>query len=754
MRIKEMTATFGGLTGQRLELAPGLNLIQAPNESGKSTWAGFLKAMLYGIDTRDRDKKGHLADKNRYQPWSGAPMEGELLLEWQGRDITIRRGPRGSVPFGSFSAVYTGTEEPVPGLTAEACGELLLGVGREVFERSAFVGQGGSLAVNAAPELERRIAALVSSGQEDVSFSQAEGRLREWLNRRRVNRSVGRIPQLEEALSKAAAARREAEQVNDEVNRLSAERAGLARRREQLETELEIHKALARRELNRKLHQARVELSQAEAEQAALRQEQARFLSLPDREALKRAQGELALLKALDPEIRQGTEALAQAEAELEQARARAVDPQFPGMTGDEAVQKAEKDAAEHQRWTEKGRQCRKRVPMLQLAGAAAAALILVGGMMAGSGLSLWIWVALAAYGVLAAASIFSLSAGKRADAAGRRVLERYGVQGPDEVIALARAYRERTTAADQAAQQVRLVRSALSERQARRENTHTDLFQFVHSFAPEVKDLFGCSAALSLALNLEEREAVAAARLEGARRLYEALRAQGGREEPENPALEQPARTLEETAAQLGTAQAELERAERQLNMALGRQKAVGDPAALAAEEEALSRELERREEEYQAISAAIEGLKAANAQLQERFSPELNRRAADYLSRLTGGRYREVSLDRELDASATEGGGVLPRRALFLSKGTVDQIYLAVRLAVYDLCLKERQAPLVLDDALAAFDDRRMELALELLVQLSEERQILLFTCQGREAACLAGRPGAAVQSLPARG
>ena len=114
---------------------------------------------------------------------------------------------------------------------------------------------------------------------------------------------------------------------------------------------------------------------------------------------------------------------------------------------------------------------------------------------------------------------------------------------------------------------------------------------------------------------------------------------------------------------------------------------------------------------------------------------------------------RYREVSLDRELDASATEEGGVLPRRALFLSKGTVDQIYLAVRLAVYDLCLKERQAPLVLDDALAAFDDRRMALALDLLVRLAEDRQILLFTCQGREAACLAGRPGAAVQSLPAR-
>ena len=122
MKIKRMTASFGGLEGARLELGPGLNVIQAPNEGGKSTWAGFLKAMLYGIDTRDRDRKGYLADKNRYQPWSGAPMEGELVLTWHGRDITLRRGRQGNSPFGAFSAVYTGTEEPVPGLTGDTCG--------------------------------------------------------------------------------------------------------------------------------------------------------------------------------------------------------------------------------------------------------------------------------------------------------------------------------------------------------------------------------------------------------------------------------------------------------------------------------------------------------------------------------------------------------------------------------------------------------------------------------------------------------
>ena len=100
MKIKRMTASFGGLEGARLELGPGLNVIQAPNEGGKSTWAGFLKAMLYGIDTRDRDRKGYLADKNRYQPWSGAPMEGELVLTCTGGTSPCAGGVRGTAPLG------------------------------------------------------------------------------------------------------------------------------------------------------------------------------------------------------------------------------------------------------------------------------------------------------------------------------------------------------------------------------------------------------------------------------------------------------------------------------------------------------------------------------------------------------------------------------------------------------------------------------------------------------------------------------
>ena len=192
MRFKQLRARFGGLNNETLKLGDGLNIIQAPNEGGKSTWSAFLRSMLYGINTKERDKQGYIAEKNRYQPWSGAAMEGSIDLVWRGREITLRRGPKGSTPFGKFEAVYTATGEPVPELTADNTGELLIGAPREVFERSAFVGQGRT-AIDGAPALEARIAALASSGEEDVSYSLVERRLKDWRNRRQHNKT-GLIP--------------------------------------------------------------------------------------------------------------------------------------------------------------------------------------------------------------------------------------------------------------------------------------------------------------------------------------------------------------------------------------------------------------------------------------------------------------------------------------------------------------------------------------------------------------------------------
>ena len=111
--------------------------------------------------------------------------------------------------------------------------------------------------------------------------------------------------------------------------------------------------------------------------------------------------------------------------------------------------------------------------------------------------------------------------------------------------------------------------------------------------------------------------------------------------------------------------------------------------------------------------------------------------------MARLTREKYPAVSLTRELEGFVQTGGDVLPRSALYLSRGTADQLYLALRLAVCRLCLPEKP-PILLDDALASFDDARLEAALELLWELSGEQQLLLFTCQKREGEVLVNTPG----------
>lgn len=187
-----MTATFGGLENRTFSLHDGLNILELPNEGGKSTWCAFLRAMLYGVETR---KGRENSEKNRFTPWSGAKMSGSMDVLWQGKAITLRRFPKGASPFGGFQAVYTGTEEPVPGLTADNVGETLLGFGREVFERTCFIGQ-GRIAFGPSDELELRLAALASSGEEGVSFSAADFALRSWRNSLQSNRATGSTPKL------------------------------------------------------------------------------------------------------------------------------------------------------------------------------------------------------------------------------------------------------------------------------------------------------------------------------------------------------------------------------------------------------------------------------------------------------------------------------------------------------------------------------------------------------------------------------
>jgi uncharacterized protein YhaN len=99
-----------------------------------------------------------------------------------------------------------------------------------------------------------------------------------------------------------------------------------------------------------------------------------------------------------------------------------------------------------------------------------------------------------------------------------------------------------------------------------------------------------------------------------------------------------------------------------------------------------------------------------------------------------MTGNRYDKLTLDQDLSLQAGAENEDILRSALWRSDGTADQLYLALRLAV-SAELTPR-APLILDDALVRFDDVRLKAAINILKDEGRRKQVILFTCQSREA------------------
>ena len=166
------------------------------------------------------------------------------------------------------------------------------------------------------------------------------------------------------------------------------------------------------------------------------------------------------------------------------------------------------------------------------------------------------------------------------------------------------------------------------------------------------------------------------------------------------------------------------------------GRLDTLGDPLVWKTRLRELEAEHERVEFELEALTAALDELALADEEMRSEFSPALAKSAASVLSRLTGGAYTELTLDRELNALVRCAGEPVLHESAFLSRGTADQLYLALRLALCDMLLGgEDPCPIVLDDALINFDDARMGYALDYLAEIAQHRQILLFSCHSRE-------------------
>lgn len=164
-----------------------------------------------------------------------------------------------------------------------------------------------------------------------------------------------------------------------------------------------------------------------------------------------------------------------------------------------------------------------------------------------------------------------------------------------------------------------------------------------------------------------------------------------------------------------------------RELDSALGDWSFDSDKLALQQVETRLA----EASDHLAMLLIARLSLSDAIASWEKTSQPEVYRKASELLSLITNGAWQRVFMDAEgricvMDAVRTT------REPRFLSTGTRQQLYLALRIALLLTADSVgRNLPVICDDILVNFDSRRRKGAIKALAELAKQRQVILFTC-----------------------
>ena len=162
--------------------------------------------------------------------------------------------------------------------------------------------------------------------------------------------------------------------------------------------------------------------------------------------------------------------------------------------------------------------------------------------------------------------------------------------------------------------------------------------------------------------------------------------------------------------------------------------EKELEQLADLSDENEALKAvidENERLQFEVDALDLSIETMDSLSSTIKDSFGVYLNKEASEFVKGITGGIYDSMSIDENLDIALNTKNKLIPMNQM--SSSTIDQIYLALRLATAKL-MSKGSLPLFLDDSFVNYDNSRLRTVLDYLYK-SYRSQIIIFTCHTRE-------------------
>lgn len=133
----------------------------------------------------------------------------------------------------------------------------------------------------------------------------------------------------------------------------------------------------------------------------------------------------------------------------------------------------------------------------------------------------------------------------------------------------------------------------------------------------------------------------------------------------------------------------------------------------------------------EIAAIEDAKKNIEEIANEIRNSFGKKLNERASYYMAQITNGKYDNLSIDERLNISINSKQALIS--ASKLSKGTIEQIYMSLRLAAADIIFEKDKKPILLDDAFVMYDNKRMGNTMKFMAENME--QVVIFSCHTRE-------------------
>lgn len=221
---------FGRLSGMSMDFKEGCNLFVRENGWGKSTFAAFIRVMLYGFD--GETKRNELEnERKKYKPWNGDMYGGELVFEAGGKCYRLQRtfGARRSSD--TFALYDADTNMPSRDYT-DNLGEEIFGLDAQSFARTMYIGQGDCRA-EATDGVNAKIGNAPQSRDDMGSYENARMLLKDVINHMSPSKKTGELYKRRRELSDIKEKVRTRSELGDRIRALEAERLGVASKQEQ-----------------------------------------------------------------------------------------------------------------------------------------------------------------------------------------------------------------------------------------------------------------------------------------------------------------------------------------------------------------------------------------------------------------------------------------------------------------------------------------------------------------------------------------